>query len=194
MKTYLTDQQVRDKLHEGELDVVIVNYIPFASYLADRISRKCTTHEQSDLRGEAYLALVVGVNKLVGHPNPKGFLTDLIRGHLINHVTRSYLIKRPEKEKRLEGIHYIEDVTGESDDDQILPKEYWAPFDSGETETENLTGSFLFSEIEKKILKLKIDGYTLEEIAAKCQMPYVQVNRIVHGTRSRVTKILRGDY
>ena len=192
--SYLTDQQVRDKLHEGEIEAVILNYIPFASYLADRMSSKCVTHERSDLRGEAYLALVSSMSKLIGHPNPRGFLTQAIKGHLINYVLRSYLIKRPDKEKRLDGVQYIEDVTSEFEEDQILPREYWAPFDHGETERENLVGSFLFSEIEKKALKLKIDGYTIEEIAKLCQIPYVQMNRIIHGTRSRVEKILRGDY
>lgn len=193
MNTYLTDQQVIAKLHEGEIEAVIINYMPFASYLADRMSYRCFTHERSDLKGEAYLALVAGVNRLVGHPNPKGFLTEVIRGHLINIVKRSYLIKRPDDAKRLEQWMYLEDVGDEAEESSI-PKEFWAPFDQGQTELENLIGNCLFSELEKRILKLKIDGYTIEEIALQCQLPYVQTHRILQGTKSRVVKILKGEY
>lgn len=194
---YLTDQQVKDKLCEGEVEVVIVNYMPFASYLADRVARRCYTHDASDIKGEAYLALVVGVSRLLGHPNPRGFLTDLIRGHLINYVSRSHLIKRPDKEKRLEQWIYDEDVRGgnnEEESESTIPKELWEPFDRTEIEEHALTESILFSEIERKMLKLKIDGYTIEEIAKICQMPYVQTQRILFGTKSRVLKILKGDY
>ena len=199
---YLTDEQVKNKLNEGEIDAVIINYLPFANYLADRLASRCFTHEREDIRGEACIALVSGVVLLRGHPNPRGFLREKIRGHILNFVKRSNLIKTPDGEPNMTNAFpdcTIFDDERSNDDDmqggsRAVPKQCWSPFDRGMGEVSNLVESYLFSDIEKKILKRKIDGHTLEEIAIECQMPYVQIQRILQGTKSRVVKILDGLY
>lgn len=189
---YLTDQQVIDKLHEGETTIVILNYIDFASYIADRTARRCTTHERSDIRAEAYLALVEGVSNLKGHPNPRAFLREKIRGAVINFVRRKHTITKSDHTERLTPWVIVEE--SDFEEDIKVPPNMWAPFDRGELQENDLIENFLLSEIERKLIKLKIDGYTHEEIASLCQMPYSQIQRILQGTKSRVVKILNGDY
>lgn len=194
--SYLTDQQVKDKLHEGEVDAVILNYLDFARYLADLMANKSMTHERDDLRAEAYLVLVVSVNKLKGHPNPGGFLREAIRGRLKDTVLRDHLVYRPYGSKdHLEKWLYVEDVSDTEDEGESIPKEVQVPFHAEGVEQElNIMSSILLSEIEKKVIKFKIDGFTLQEIAIKCKLPYVQTQRILQGTKSRVQKILHGSY
>lgn len=192
---YLTDQQVKDKLHEEEYNAVILNYLDFARYLADRMANKCMTHEREDLRAEAFLVLTVSVNKLKGHPNPGGFIREAIKGRLKDTVLRDYLVYRPYGSKdHMEQWIYLEDIPHE-ESELAVPKECQAPArPEGYIEEQNIMDSVLLSEIEKKVIKLKIDGFTLQEIAIQCKMPYVQIQRILQGTRSRVHEILHGSY
>lgn len=191
---YLTDKQVIDKLYECDVEPVIINYVNFALYIAKKVSRNSWSHEAKDIRCEAILALVEGVEIMKGKVNthPKAFLAKKIRGAVLNYVMREHTIYTPQGREVGEKDRYVEDI--EQDIDEI-PHQFWEHFDKEGTLIANsLCGSFLFSSVEKQILKLKIDGWTLEEIALELRMPYVQIQRILQGTRNRVEGIIDGTY
>jgi DNA-directed RNA polymerase specialized sigma24 family protein len=200
---YLTDKQVIDKIQEGELEIVILNYIPFANYLADRVSQRSFTHERVDIRGEAYVALIAGVNVLKGHPNPRAFLREKIKGHIINFVKRSHLIKTPDGEDLMYNpfdCDVFDSEFGCDDNEESVsanrgtPKQCWDEKHEDTIVRDDLVSNFLFSDIEKKIIQMRVDGYTLEEVSVECKIPYVQIHRILQGMKNRVVKVLDGDY
>ena len=197
---YLTDDEVRIKLYEKNYDVVIFNYTPMTCSIADRVFRESKTHEQKDIRSVAMLALVEGVHQIKSDRDKPGmFLRMKIKGAVINFVMRDHMIHCPYGNKLSWREQYAEDVVG---GDSLtgqggysnIPKEMWAPFDSQECLTvENLLlGTKYLSDLEKDIIKMRIDGETLQEIAKKCRMPFSQVQRILTATKSRVVKILDG--
>lgn len=189
---YLTDQQVKDKLFEGDLQAVILNYMDFANYLADRVARRSITHEHKDIRSVAILAMIEGVHLLKGHDNPGGFLRLKIKGAVINYVRRQHTIYVPEGRKIDYKMEYLEDVR---DEKETLPKEFGEDFDSvGELIEKEVTESFLLSPIERTIIKMRIEGSTIEDISEKTGLLWIQVQRILQGTKDRVVKILNGDY
>ena len=194
MKKYLTDDEVKIKLHEREFQTVALNYVNLACYIADRYARRSMTHEKEDIRSVALLTMVEAVYRLSGHPNPMAFLRVRIKGAVINYCVRDNTIYRPQGTERAEKWLYLEDVPGDKED-LSLPKEYWSPFDPDERLVRaRIFDSILLSVLEKEMITLRLEGLTIEEIAVLCQRPWVQVQRIIAGVKVRVENILYEVY
>lgn len=196
--TYLTDDEVRVYLAEKKYDLVIYNYTNLCCSIADRIARKCWSHEWKDIRSVAMLALIEAVNNLKDHSNPRQFLRIRIKGAVLDFVMRDNTVYTPYNTEQMKKEMYVEDVQSETSLMQgvgVIPKEMWAKFDPTNKSTENLLfENKLLSDLEKKVLKLRIDGYNLDEISYRCKLSQTMVQGILTGTKSRVIKILNGDY
>lgn len=192
---YLTDKQVIDKLYEGEYEAVIFNYMNMAFYIADRVARRSWTHETKDIRGEALLALVEGVYLLRGHDNPRAFLRLKIHGAVINYVQRQHTVYTPQGKEVHSKWAYLEDIEQEWSNSASIPKECQEPFDKqGDILANDMIDGVFFSDLEKKVLRMKIEGLTIEEIALECKFSYSAIQRMIKDMRNRVVDVLNGEY
>lgn len=188
--TYLTEAEIRDHLKREDYNPVILNFLPLARYIAAKTYARNYTHDPADIYAEAYLAVVEGVRRIQDHPNPFKFMFKTIKGSVLHLVIRSHTIHRPDGKERLEPWLYVEDSNEEEDFNQI--PELTVNFDM-KIKDELLNHPFI-TPIEKTIIRLKLEGYSREEIAIICKYNSSMVQRSIENMKTKVTSILRGSY
>lgn len=188
----MTDHEVRIALEKGEKEKVILNYIRLARDVTTYVNRSNYFQDPEDMFGVAILALVTGVEKIPeGHPEPGKYFWTRMRYHVINFCKRSHLIAVPDKPQLLKynlDIFLVdEDHPGEKRYNEFFTVEPNNAYGRIQ-ETKALTPR------EKQIIDLRLEGKSITEIARELNTNFSKIQRALKDMKTRVLKVLDGEY
>jgi len=165
------DKLARNKMIEGNTGLVVFRV---DTYL--RTSPQMTYYRE-DMISEGLLGLCKAVDDmrsrgLVRHPKPTGYMTKIIDQHIARAVDERDTIVVPHATQKLARAKDVPiDVPKVVSDRALLGRPASTPFSTGavmEVQEELLASCK--DDLDKKIISMRSDGYTHEEIAKACSM------------------------
>ena len=184
---------------QSVVDDVILGYMPLAKKIAKYFSRN-HPHKSSDLYSEALLGLCKAVNKIkegvLTTENAKAYINNTIRGHVRHylqqdhtvHIPNWYLAENVDREEFAIPIVYTINFSNNDEEnreeDEELSFDIPAP-DKGDVE---IVREFYMklSNFEKMVLKLRSEGYTLEEIGDQLGKSHVWISKVLNRIQDRM--------